>query len=492
MTAGSLRHLGTTGALVLALCGCASGGAPSSGREASDGTFLVGELGSAPRDVASDDPAARERAAEVLDAITTQFGVHGEDLVLLEADEDELGKLHLVYQQVHRGLTVEGATLAVHVESDRTIYAANGSIRDASSVPIEPLVDEERAIATVSAEHPSSDLSAPELVLWVDAEGAVHLAWAIEARDEEEGTHDRLYVDARVDGIVGVRSFTAHALEREMTDHRARPVRTYTELSPPTDAAHAAAFERIARSYACLGEVFERDGMDGVGGPIRVHLTDRWNRSFFDLEGGYLEFGVDAGGGHERSDDTIVHEMGHGVLDYAADLQYDLGSDSAALHEGLADVFAAICQWHREDGAIRAATWQVFEDAPLPDRPTSSLRYLHDPARDGRGLDFYAPPLGRRPHPAGGIVRLAFYLAAQGGAHPRRRSETVDGLGIDRAARIFYRAIDVYFTARTSYHDARAATVLAARELEGDAAAESIERAWGAVGVVAPASDVVR
>ena len=51
-------------------------------------------------------------------------------------------------------------------------------------------------------------------------------------------------------------------------------------------------------------------------------------------------------------------------------------------------------------------------------------------------------------------MRLAFYLAAQGGRHPRR----ADGLeataiGFDRTARIFYRAVDVYFTEPLPHDD---------------------------------------
>ncbi|MEL6545910.1 MAG: M4 family metallopeptidase [Myxococcota bacterium] len=60
-----------------------------------------------------------------------------------------------------------------------------------------------------------------------------------------------------------------------------------------------------------------------------------------------------------------------------------------------------------------------------------------------------------------------------------------EGIGIEKAARIFYRGFINYLTRRSTFSDARKATIRAAEELHGEGSKEAKEvaAAWSAVGV---------
>jgi Zn-dependent metalloprotease len=61
----------------------------------------------------------------------------------------------------------------------------------------------------------------------------------------------------------------------------------------------------------------------------------------------------------------------------------------------------------------------------------------------------------------------------------------IAGIGRVKTAAIWYRAMDVYFTSSTTYPQARAATLNAAKDLYGLNSAEynTVARAWSAAGV---------
>jgi Zn-dependent metalloprotease len=61
----------------------------------------------------------------------------------------------------------------------------------------------------------------------------------------------------------------------------------------------------------------------------------------------------------------------------------------------------------------------------------------------------------------------------------------VTGIGRTKAAAIWYRALDIYFTSNTNYKAARGYTLSAATDLYGRCGAEyqAVQKAWTAVNV---------
>ncbi|HYO75062.1 MAG TPA: M4 family metallopeptidase, partial [Thermoanaerobaculia bacterium] len=100
-------------------------------------------------------------------------------------------------------------------------------------------------------------------------------------------------------------------------------------------------------------------------------------------------------------------------------------------------------------------------------------------------------------HMNSGIANLAFKLMVTGGTHPRNKTTVsvpaLNGVAmtsLDMGAKIWYRALTVYMNSSTNFLGARSATVSAATDLYGAAAADSVNKAWDAVGAPAPAATV--
>ncbi|MFH0903151.1 MAG: M4 family metallopeptidase, partial [Pseudomonadota bacterium] len=244
--------------------------------------------------------------------------------------------------------------------------------------------------------------------------------------------------------------------------------------------------------------------------------------------------------------EVVAHEFTHGVTSSTAGLVYM--EESGALNEAFSDSLAARCV-ARQTGAVNAGTWQLGGGWFTPHWAGDAMRYMNNPVLDrtwvngqcrqqtdatsclGAGVclhstDYYADrwacPAGTSldvirandggfVHLNSGIMNLAFYLLSQDPLdtmrrpvitmHPRAGAVLrtggqipwvgVPGIGIDRAAQIFYRALDLYLSATANFAAARAATVQAARDLypAEPAVANAVGRAWQAVGVFAGAAN---
>ncbi|MFG2821747.1 M4 family metallopeptidase [Kitasatospora sp. NPDC048365] len=98
-------------------------------------------------------------------------------------------------------------------------------------------------------------------------------------------------------------------------------------------------------------------------------------------------------------------------------------------------------------------------------------------------------------HYSSGIGNHFFYLAAEGtgaktiGGRSHNgtpcNSDTFSGIGKDRAAAVWYRALSTYMTSTTTYSGARTATLQAAADLYGTNSQERyvVSKAWAAVSV---------
>lgn len=194
--------------------------------------------------------------------------------------------------------------------------------------------------------------------------------------------------------------------------------------------------------------------------------------------------------------DVVAHELTHGVT------QFSWGGggnrETGALNESFSDIIGTAVEFFFEspgDGRQRADYW-LGEDAGLSFDPLLyAARSMADPSlfcRSGIGChpDHYSRIYrgsldGGGIHVNAGIPNHAFYLLVEGGTN-RTSGIAVPGLGAAnraKAERIFYRGYTSYLTRGSTFADARAATIQAARDLFGEAEAGQVALAWSAVGV---------
>jgi hypothetical protein len=103
---------------------------------------------------------------------------------------------------------------------------------------------------------------------------------------------------------------------------------------------------------------------------------------------------------------------------------------------------------------------------------------MNNPPQDGGSIDNYANyNSGLDVHYSSGIANKAYYLMAQDSS-----------LTIEDASKVWYRALTVYFTASTTFAQARTATINAATDIYGASSAQvtAVGNAWSGVGVGPP------
>jgi thermolysin len=192
--------------------------------------------------------------------------------------------------------------------------------------------------------------------------------------------------------------------------------------------------------------------------------------------------------------DICGHEMTHGITSRTANLTY--ANESGALNESWSDVFGAMVELYAE-GTETTQTWWIGEDANTPSTAGDALRYMDRPHQalnygytTNDDPDHYTERYtgtgdGGGVHINSGIPNHVFYLLAKGGTHAHIAGTPVVGIGADKAAKIWYKALTTYMTSSTNFAGAKTATINAANALYGAGSVESVSvaQAWSACGI---------
>jgi len=203
--------------------------------------------------------------------------------------------------------------------------------------------------------------------------------------------------------------------------------RVRDENDPPTaDAAVDEAFDGFGETWDFWQQAFSRDSIDDENMPLRgvVHFGEEYPNAFWD--GRRMVFGDGDGEIFDRftkSLDVIGHELGHGVIEDEAALDYH--GQSGALNEHVADVVGSMVKQRKLGHTAAEADWLIGADIRGPEFEGDALRSMKAP-----GTAFDDPKLGKDPQPAhhkdyvrtfednggvhinSGIPNRAFYLLA--------------------------------------------------------------------------------
>ncbi|MGQ9751442.1 MAG: M4 family metallopeptidase [Thermoanaerobaculaceae bacterium] len=465
-------------------------------------TFIAGELGQIE---ARDFTGGALRFLEDLRPVFRATG--REELALKGTQEDELGKVHVRFQQTLNGLPVAGAELTLHVDA-RTgkVYAINGTFAPDENLPRTPVLSGVEALQQAAVEAgivSGAALDAPQLTYVVRENGKAYLAWTTRvAFQDEKGEHlDRIYADAITGELVTSEALIHSALYRKIytaNNGTSLPgTLMFQEGGSSSDSVAMAAYNNLGYTYNYYKNKFNRDSIDGAGMTLiaTVHYGNRYNNAFWN--GSQMVFGDGDGTTFSpiaNALDVVAHELTHGVTEHTANLNY--ASESGALNEAMSDIFGASVEAYR-DGSVNSNTWKIGEACYTPGTSGDALRYMNNPTADGYSADYYPERLYPNCTPTSsndycgvhgnsGIGNLAYYLLVAGGTHPRNKTTvSVPAIGIAKAEQIFYRALTTYMTSSTNFQGARNATAQAAADLYGGSSAEynAVQKCWDAVGV---------
>jgi Zn-dependent metalloprotease len=297
---------------------------------------------------------------------------------------------------------------------------------------------------------------------------------------------------------------TTPAPDREVSDAQGREelpgVPARGEDDPATgDTAVDQAFDGLGATFDFWWDAYERNGLDGAGGPLlaTVHYGELYDNAFWNGE--RMVFGDGDGEvfrGFTGSLTVIAHELAHGVIEDEGGLVYR--DQSGALNESIADVFGALAEQHSLGQTADQASWLIGEGIFTDAVEGAALRSLSAP-----GTAYDDDILGRDPQPAhmndfvvtrddnggvhinSGIPNHAFYLVAT----------ALGGSAWERAGLIWYRTLTARTLSPTADFTAFAHATLAAAGTEyGEESEEvaAVRAAWTGVGVIQDGPDTAR
>lgn len=246
-----------------------------------------------------------------------------------------------------------------------------------------------------------------------------------------------------------------------------------------TDAHWAA-----EKTYDYYYNNHNRNSIDNNGMTITsyIHYDVDYVNAFWN--GQYMTYGDGNGSSITplTAIDIVAHEITHGVTSFTADLIYQ--DESGALNEGFSDIFGATVEAYARPNNFN---WDIGEDIgailrsmanpnayQLPD--TYHGNYWYFGSQDNGGV-----------HTNMGVFSYWYYLLVEGGSgvNDNNDSYSVTAIGMDSAAAIAYRMLNVYLTPSSQYTDARFYAIKAATDLYGPCsqAVASVTNAMYATGV---------
>ncbi|MFD8808777.1 M4 family metallopeptidase [Streptomyces sp. NPDC059597] len=274
------------------------------------------------------------------------------------------------------------------------------------------------------------------------------------------------------------------------------------------NSAAADAQYGISKTLDFYRTTFSRKGIAGDSKPARAMV--HWGRSvanaFWDSECGCMLYG-DGDGDMIKKPlvvlDVTGHELTHGVVDATAKLEPTFVDrngnqygEPGSLNESLADIFGSNVEFYANN-TKNPPNYLIGEKLGLKQK---FLRRLDHPSLDKleQTVDYWSPEVySTEVHAGSGVSSHAYYLLAEGSGKktikgvaynsPTYDGGSVKGIGRTKATAIFYRALTRYMVSSTDFHDARVATLKAAKDLYGASSTEykTVDRAWAAVNVTA-------
>ncbi|MCX5531211.1 M4 family metallopeptidase [Streptomyces sp. NBC_00006] len=470
-----------------------------------------------------------------------------EKLVVRDVLQDKDGTTHTRYERTYGGLPVLGGDLIVEAtksgKANDVTKAAKADLKNVDTTPdVKPATAETQALKLAKADGSKKTEAdkAPRKVVWLGqgaTKGQPTLAYeTVVGGLQHDGTPNQLHVIT--DASTGKKLHEWQAIETgtgntqysgTVTLGTAQSGSSYT-LNDTTRGAHktynlnrgtsgtgtlysgaddvwgngAATNTETAAADAHYGaaltwdyykNVQGRSGIrgDGVGAYSRVHYGNAYVNAFWDDSCFCMTYGDGTSNTHPlTSIDVAAHEMTHGVTSNTAGLNYS--GESGGLNEATSDIFGSTVEFYANN-STDVGDYLIGEKININGNGTP-LRYMDKPSKDGASKDaWYSGIGGVDVHYSSGPANHFFYLLSEGSGtktingvtynSPTSDGLPVTGIGRDKAALIWFKALSTKFTSTTNYAGARTGTLAAAGELYGTTSAEykAVQDAWAGVAV---------
>ncbi|MEW9516955.1 M4 family metallopeptidase [Streptomyces tubercidicus] len=466
-----------------------------------------------------------------------------EKLVVKDVIKDADGTTHTRYDRTYAGLPVLGGDMVVHTAKGGAVKSTTKSTEKtvkvaSTTAKIAPTAAAKSAQGTAvkSLSAKKADAQAPKKVVWA-ASGTPTLAYDTVVKGvKKDGTPSRMHVitdansgkklfqydeirtgkgESEYSGSVDLgtsKEGSGYTLtDKDRGDHKTTNLensesgdgKAFTDeddkwgTGKPDNPQTAAvdAHYGAAMTWDYYKKVHGRNGIkgDGKGASSRVHYGKSYVNAFWDDDCFCMTYGDGEGDKKPLTAlDVAAHEMSHGVTSATANLTYS--GESGGLNEGTSDIFGTSTEFFAKSEKD-PGDYLIGEKIDI-NGDGKPLRYMDKPSKDGQSQDNWDSSTGGLdPHYSSGVANHFFYLLSEGSGakeiggvkydSPTADGKKVEGIGRDKAEKIWFKALTEYMTSNTDYKAAREATVKAATDLykAGSAEVKGVEAAWTGVGV---------
>ncbi|GIE82469.1 zinc metalloprotease [Actinoplanes philippinensis] len=468
----------------------------------------------------------------------------GESYTAYRTKVDADGDAHVRYTRTYQGLRVYGGDFVVHTDATGKLTGTSVGLAAPLTLATTPKVSSAKALKAAKARFEGTPTATDQPELFVDAStGRGRLAWETVVRGwaPDKQTPSRLHVitDAitgahigEYDEIESIAGTGASVYSGSVAVETTLSGSTYSLIDPTrgngrtcdmnngtgtcttfTDddnawgtgantnrqSAAVDAHFGAAVTYDYFKNVHGRNGIfgDGRGVPSRVHYGNAYVNAFWD--GAQMTYGDGAGNAKPLvSLDVAGHEMSHGVTENVVSGGLTYSGESGGLNEATSDIFGSMVEFYANTTSD-PGDYDIGEKIDI--RGTGApLRYMYNPTLDGSSHGCWSTSTNSIDvHYSSGPANHFFFNLAEGtgatayGTSPLCGSAApVAGIGREKAEKIWFRALDVYFTSNTRYvntttpaNTSRAYTLSAATDLYGLCSTEykAVQAAWTAVNV---------
>ena len=239
------------------------------------------------------------------------------------------------------------------------------------------------------------------------------------------------------------------------------------------------------KTYDYFKNKHNRNSYDGQNSPVINYVNFPDNNAGWDNNFKKVVYG-NMNGNPLTSLDIVAHEITHGLTQATAGLLY--ANESGALNEGFSDIFAACIENTYKPHATN--NWLCGEEIV-----SGGLRSMSNPQSKNhpgtyKGANWYPSvtnPNGYNDyggvHTNSGVLNYWFYLLANGSSGTSINGVTIQGIGIEKAAKIAYATLVNYLTPASDYYDVAEKSAWAALDLYCSDEASAVSNAWRAVNV---------
>lgn len=394
-----------------------------------------------------------------------------ESLVFDITKTDTYGLSNVIFKQYYNGVPIYDGGVRVHFNKREEITAVNGTVIPNITLNSIPTINKSeagiKALKLVNSQrlnNSGNELIINDNTLYVYQKGLVqgykganNLVYRIEVTNKLD-VREFIFIDAHTGKKVEQFTGIAHALDRVVYEENTSTVVWSEGDSFPgsLDEWQQNEVSASGHTYHFFNNAFGYASYDGADAQMRT-INNNPNVSCPNATwNGFTANYCDG----TATDDVIAHEWGHAYTQFTNDLIYSY--QSGALNEAYSDIWGETIDLINnyedadEDLSLRTGCdssdrWRIGEDASAFG---GAIRDMWDPTCDrdpGKLSDdeyFCGSDDDGGVHFNSGVPNHVYALVVDGGTY---NGQTINGLGLTKAAHIFWRVQSVYLTSSSDF-----------------------------------------